>query len=159
MHGGKALVDSEDAWRVADFRWRESWHPKRTVVYVRMRTFPYTPLHQFILGNRPGMVIDHIDGDGLNNQRSNLRWATTAQNLSAQRRSDVRNKSGFKGVSFCRQTKKWRANITCKQKQITIGRYGTREDAARAYNEMAAKLFGEFGKNNAYTHSCHRIEP
>ena len=100
-------------------------------------------MHRVLVG--PGhLVVDHIDHDGLNNQRHNLRVATIQLNSANNRNS--RNKHGFKGV--VQRGDKFRARISIKKRDVHIGTYKTIEEAARAYDAAAIKEFGEFAKLN-----------
>jgi len=102
-------------------------------------------MHRFILSAKAGDLVDHRDGDGLNNQKVNLRLATTAQNGRNQRRR-ADNRSGFKGVKA--NGSKWMARIRANNQRIFIGNFSTKEDAARAYDAVARLLFGEFARLN-----------
>jgi len=95
-----------------------------------------------------GRCIDHVDGDGLNNQRKNIRSATWQQNLanSIPRRS---NKSGRKGVHWDRKNNKWRASIGVNHKCLQLGRFSDLESASKAYDYAALRYFGDFAKTNA----------
>ena len=97
-----------------------------------------------------GMVVDHIDSDGLNNQRYNLRVCTNAQNVQNQRimRGGT---SRFKGVCWDMVNKKWRAKLGMNGKTFELGRFKVEADAASAYDDAAEKYFGEF----AYTNRGH----
>lgn len=106
-------------------------------------------MHRVLLGlSKEKSVGDHIDGNGLNNQRSNLRIATHAGN--AQNRRYVPNKSGFKGV--CVQTINDRpyyvVTVTKDGKKINKCGFKTAEEAAKAYNELAKEHHGEFAYQN-----------
>jgi hypothetical protein len=99
-------------------------------------------MHRFLLNPLPGLVIDHIDGNPLNNRRSNLRIATHQQNLFNQR---GRSKSGFKGVRLIKNpANPFVAFITINGKMRHIGVYPTAELAAMAYDRRAIELRGEF---------------
>lgn len=90
-----------------------------------------------------GEEVDHIDGDSLNNQRTNLRPSTHQQNLiNTKLRSD--NKSGYKGVTAC--LKRWKANIRIGGKQVHLGVFATPEEAYAAYCIAAKQHFGEFAR-------------
>lgn len=93
----------------------------------------------------PGMEIDHIDGDGLNNRWSNLRLCNKSQN-QANSRLRRTNTSGFKGVCWHGQHKRWMARIHHKGRQIHLGLYDTPEAAHEAYCSRARVLFGEFAR-------------
>lgn len=144
--GRFALVDEADADRVSKHSWR-SWNPHRNTVYAVAYVGGRTAkLHQFILGEAHGRVIDHIDGDGLNNRRSNLRFATVAQNAHNSR--PRAGSSKYKGVWWHKFHQRWRASITHNYKKITIGHFTSEEDAARAYDAKALELFGAFARLN-----------
>nr|WP_269140600.1 HNH endonuclease [Proteus terrae] len=89
------------------------------------------------------MHIDHIDGDKLNNRIENLRICTHNQN---QHNQGIRasNKSGYKGVSWMKSVKKWQAQICCNSKVTHLGLYTNKIEAAKAYDEAAKKLHGDF---------------
>lgn len=89
--------------------------------------------------------VDHINGNGLDNRRENLRLATNSQNL-ANKGAPISNTSGIKGVS--RHGKKWQAKIKGDGRQIHLGLFVDILDAARAYNEAALKYHGEFARLN-----------
>lgn len=91
--------------------------------------------------------VDHIDGNGLNNQRSNLRSATNQENLFNQGlRSD--NTSGHKGVSWNKRVQKWQVCIRVNGKNKHLGLFDDIEDAARAYNQAAKKHYKKFARLN-----------
>lgn len=106
-------------------------------------------MHRVILGLKPGdkRQCDHIDGDGLNNQRSNLRVCTIQQN-SQSRKKQKGTTSKYKGVSFDRQHRKWQVSIRVNHKHIHLGRFRSESAAARCYNKAALKYFGEFALTN-----------
>ena len=90
-----------------------------------------------------GMEIDHIDGNGLNNQKENLRIATPSENQH-NKKLYKNNKSGKRGVCFDRKYNKWRAVVTHNRKYITIGRFNTQQEASEAYEKTSKQLFGDF---------------
>lgn len=98
-------------------------------------------------GLDPVDLVDHIDGDRSNNCISNLRDATTSQNL---RNTGLRktNTSGFKGVSWDLKKKKWRAYIMYDGKRIHLGYYRTKEESALAYEKAAKEYYGEFARTS-----------
>lgn len=102
-------------------------------------------MHQLILGDKLSLhlVCDHRDGNGLNNQKSNLRICTQHQNsFNSRKRSGT--KSIYKGVSRLSNSHKWRSYIVINNKQIHLGLFEVEIDAALAYNEKARELFGDF---------------
>lgn len=147
--GKLALVDDEDFERVSKLRWyclkigyaaTEIPRPnKRRIMFY---------LHRFILDAQVGMDVDHIDGDPLNNQRSNLRVCTHSQNGMNQRKRRQETSSGFKGVSWKKDKGKWRADICASGKSVFLGYYQNELSAAIAYDAGAKRLHGEFAKPN-----------
>jgi hypothetical protein len=149
-----ALVDDEDYERVTAMGSWSAQADGRTF-YARKRIYQqgagrgsYVPsllMHVFILGC-PG--VDHRNGDGLDNQRANLRPATHSQNMGNKRL--YRNStSGFKGVT--RNTgsgRPWRAAVKANSQRHHLGYFDTAEAAARAYDAAARELFGEFARPN-----------
>lgn len=98
-------------------------------------------MHRFILGvTDRNLEVDHIDGNGLNNQRINLRVCTHQQNCFNKKHSPSR--SGFRGVK--QVGSRWMAYITIDGKQKYLGMFPTAPQAARAYNQSAIQIFGEF---------------
>lgn len=131
-----------------------SWHlHQRGEVYyavtLKFMGIGKYKMHRLLLGltHKDGIIVDHIDGDGLNNQRSNLRIVTTQQN-GFNRRNNINSFSKYKGVNYHKKQKTFRANIKINGKPIFIGNYKSEIDAARAYNEKAKELFGEFANIN-----------
>lgn len=102
-------------------------------------------LHRFLLSAPAGMEVDHLDGDGLNCRRGNLRVATTAQNQQ-NRRISADNTSGLKGASFDRTKKQWQAQIRINGRQTKIGHFNSAEEAHEAYVQTALRHFGEFAR-------------
>jgi hypothetical protein len=97
----------------------------------------------YVYGSSPSAFIDHRDGNPDNNRIDNLRLATPKQNaINSARRSN--NKSGYRGVTWSKRLKKWRAGIKIDGKSYEIGRYELKEDAIAAYREVATRQFGEF---------------
>lgn len=148
--GKFALVDDED------YDWLNRWkwyaHIKSKKFYA-VRSFGKRPnragmyMHRLILNTSKGDVVDHIDGNGLNNQRNNLRLCTQAENVRNQSLKLV-NTSGYKGVHWQKNMNKWVARITFNYKKIHLGYFDTPLEASRAYDEKAKELFGEFAKTN-----------
>jgi hypothetical protein len=102
-------------------------------------------MHRFIMGtaSSPDKQVDHINMDGLDNRRGNLRVCDNSLNqANTRKRSD--NSSGFKGVS--RNGSKWRAYIQKNKKWRHIGNYSTPEEAHEAYSQAAKESFGEFAR-------------
>ncbi len=105
-------------------------------------------LHRLLLKPPPGLVPDHIDGDTLNNQRSNLRIATYSQNQQNKTIKKGRKSSKYKGVSWHIQRKRWWAKIKLSHAVKSLGTFNLEDDAGRAYNKAAKEHFGEFARLN-----------
>lgn len=104
-------------------------------------------MHRFIMNTPNGMEADHIDLDGLNNTRTNLRNCTHAQN-NQNKKKQSNNSSGYKGIVWDKERKKWKAQISVNGKHVLIGRFSNIEDAVKAYDEIAKQYHGEFANTN-----------
>ena len=102
-------------------------------------------LHNFIMGSKG---IDHINLDGLDNQRSNLRPATKSQNAMNQGKRNTPTSSRFKGVYYNKGKNKWAAEIKKDGVKRFLGYFDFEEDAALAYDQAATEWFGEFARTN-----------
>lgn len=147
--GMVALVSNEDYERVARFKWTLKRNGNRCYAYRRdySNGGRHIPLHRFILDAPPEMEVDHINGDGLDNRRENIRLCTHSENSRNTNRAS-NNTSGYKGVSRDHRDGRWDSYITLNQRRIHIGRFGTAIEAARAYDAKAREIFGEFAKLN-----------
>lgn len=104
-------------------------------------------IHRFILNVSKEMFVDHKDGNPLNNQKSNLRICSKEFN-NKNVKINSKNISGYKGVHFSKNNRKWRANISFNNKIIYLGYFETPERAAQAYDEASKKYHDEFGVTN-----------
>lgn len=137
--GKFALVDDDDFELASKFKWYLSGeYPVRSFGQRPNRT--KISLHRFLMNTPLGMMTDHINGNGLDNRRSNLRICTVAQNTMNSKKG-MRNSSKYKGVT---KNKPWRAYIGTK----TIGHFSSENEAAEAYNNAAKKLYGKFARLN-----------
>lgn len=146
--GKVAIVDLEDYDRLSQFKWhafkgRSGWYARRG---LNDRTWEW--MHRFLAGAVKGQKVDHQNGDGLDNRRDNLRFTTNTLN-NANRSRSKRTAFPYKGVRIISRAKPttprpWGAYIRNEGKKIYLGTYRTAEDAARAYDEKARELFGEF---------------
>ena len=103
-------------------------------------------LHRVIAHAAKGQHVDHISGDILDNRQSNLRLCTHAQNM-CNKRLTVKNTSGFKGVTFCKSSGKWKAQIQSGGKGLGLGRFDSPEEAHKAYCFAASRLHEEFASD------------
>ncbi len=104
-------------------------------------------LHRLLFGSSPTMEVDHKNGDRLDNRRCNLRLCSHADN-SKNRKLSANNTSGFKGVHFSKNERKYKASITVMGRRIDLGTYESAEPAARAYDAAALIHHGEFARLN-----------
>ena len=157
--GKFTLIDKEDFERVNKFKWQ--YHPRLNLEYAKGRVNgKVVYLHRFLTNAKKGVEIDHINGNGLDNRRGNLRFASHKQNIANQKRRQD-NSSGFKGVWIHRATankglqtmtgkprKVWVAELATNGKKNGLGWFRTKEEAARAYDEAAQIKSGNFARRN-----------
>jgi len=148
--GQVALVDD------SDYEWLSgySWFVHNTGKYKYAQGWDGTTrnrkrvvMHRIIIDAQPGEQVDHINHDGLDNRRENLRKCTASQN-QGNSRIGKNNVSGYKGVSLFSSAETWRCTIRCKGTNKYLGTFDTPEEAAYAYDMEAARLFGEFAYLN-----------
>ena len=147
--GQKAIVDDEDYDWLNDFNWyyAKAGYAARGIRNRKEGWQKKILMHREIMNASIGKEVDHINGDGLDNRRSNLRLATHAQNIrNGKHRTN--NTSGYKGVFWQKDHKKWCARIMIDYKPKHLGYFNTPEEAAQAYNEAAIEYSKEFGRLN-----------
>lgn len=142
--GKVALVDDEDYDLVSSYKWHAGKNRSGIWYAYTCMGNRQTAMHQLLTAF---VQTDHVDRDGLNNQRRNLRLCTTSQN-GANRGKQKNNRSGFKGVCWNRTDHKWIAYIQCQRKWKYLGSYDVPLHAAQVYNIAALALFGEFANLN-----------
>lgn len=141
-----ALIDDSDFEAVSAYRWRLR---KLSHTSYAVRSLPngrQITLHRFLLG-LSALHIDHIDHNGLNNQRSNLRFVTHQQNCF-NRKKLANSSSQYKGVYWHKASQQWEAKIIFNKKPISLGYFFSEKNAGLAYDEAAKKYFGEFAHLN-----------
>ncbi len=143
--GKVAIVDAEDYERLSKYKWHTVISYKRFYAY---RTFngKNTAMHRFIMKPAEGLLVDHIDGNGLNNTKDNLRICTYQQNI-CNRKGWGKN-SKYKGLCWDKYNKKWRAQIHYNRKCRYLGVFEDEVEAAKEYDKEAIRLFGEFAYLN-----------
>ena len=147
--GYTALVDLSDRELVTQHNWH-AWARDGLVYAVtninRNSQRRQISMHRLILGiadtNKP--LVDHINHNGIDNRRANLRLASSSQNNANQALSKGAKTSKYKGVSWHSSTNKWQASIRVKGKQTYLGLFTSEEKAAVAYNQAAIIHFGDF---------------
>jgi len=146
--GKFAIVDPEDYDNLIKYKWIAHQDGKK---YYAYRTIPYTKkkiaMHRQIMHAPKGLIVDHIDGDSLNNRRSNLHICTPAQN-GYNRHPSHKSFSGYKGVYWHKHHGKWHVRITKFGRTHYLGSFADPAEAARAYDKKAKELFGEYAYLN-----------
>jgi len=141
--GKPIFIDDED------YAWLDGfhWNCRSTGCVFTSTEGVDKPIANFLLTVPLGHMVDHKDLNGHNNQKSNLRIATKAQN-SYNRGPNCNSESGIKGVFYCKQTGKWRVQVRKGDIRRNVGRFTTLEEAKEAYNKAARELHGEFAYQN-----------
>lgn len=142
------FVDDRDAPNVERFTWKVLKTNGRLYIKRNERTeggYRTILLHRELMKAGRNTVVDHINGNTLDNRRINLRLCTQAENAHNSKRSKA-NKSGFKGVSWNKNLGYWQAKICVKRHQIHIGWFKNPEDAYTAYCTAALKYHKEFAR-------------
>lgn len=145
---GVVLVDDTDAELVSRYTWFSA--KRRNTFYARAwdggyKTGKMVYMHRLLTGSVG--IVDHRNGNGLDNRRDNLRVATNSQNMANQRKT--RGSSQYKGVCLNKRNGKWKAQIQKDGNNVFIGdAFPTELEAAMAYNATAHRLFGEFAALN-----------
>jgi hypothetical protein len=136
--GFVAVVDESDIAEVTRYKWYARICSGRPYAYNNKIGY----LHRFIL--KDVVMVDHKNGDTLDNRRGNLRAATRSQNGANSGKHAGKWSSEYKGVTWDKRKHKWIAKIG----QRTIGRFESEEDAAEAYNKAAIQKYGEYARTN-----------
>lgn len=145
-----AIVDDSDAY-VIDIKWYAQRGYKDTFYAANKYQYGIMFMHRLIIGiENTSERVDHIDCNGLNNQKANLRIVTRNQN-HYNRGMQCDNKSGYKGVSWDKICNKWRSQIAFDRKTYYIGNFDNAIDAALAYDEAAIEFHGEYANINFKT--------
>jgi hypothetical protein len=144
-----ALVDDDDFDCLNQFKWSvyKSSNSFYTIRAIRIDGRRITQSMHCAIMNGKG--IDHIDHNGLNNQKSNLRFCTQGQNMMNTRKRENCS-SIYKGVSFYKSYGRWKANTAINGKDIFLGYFDTEIEAAMAYNKKAIEIYGEFANLNKF---------
>jgi hypothetical protein len=147
--GKYAIVDPDDYFRLSKFKWHavkgcSTFYAVRSI--NRGGKCSRIHMHREVLKVADDMYVDHINHNGLDNRKANLRVATFAQNTWNAERPIGR--SGYKGVWFSKKTGLWRASITCCGKRKYLGCFYDKRQAAKAYDRAAMKYHGRFASLN-----------
>ena len=145
-------ISLEDFEEFSKFNWICIHNPNRKKyyavksVYIGNQKSINVLMHRTIINAPKGVIVDHKNGDGLDNRRCNLRLCTTAENI---RNAGSRGGSSkYKGVWYDKKRSLWRARIKVSYKEVYLGRFSTELEAAQAYDEAALMHHKEFAKLN-----------
>jgi hypothetical protein len=149
--GKVAIVDDEDFEYLNQWKWHASklgnkFYAQRHNNLLITKNIKIL-MHRNIMKPKKGFVIDHIDGNTLNNKKNNLRICTHAENMRNSK-MPINNTSGFKGVSYVKKNNTYMSSIRFNDKKIYLGLFINPIDAAKAYNAAAVKYHGEFANLN-----------
>lgn len=144
--GQSAIVDDNDFEWLSQWKWLLLGEYAARFVTINGKRKAIT-LSRVIMNAPDHLEVDHIDGNKMNNQRSNLRLATHAENMRNKAKQSGRS-SQFKGVSFYKPDQCWCAYIRINGKHTHIGRFPTEIAAAKAYDVAAQLHYGEFARPN-----------
>lgn len=145
-----ALVDDEDAFRALSYNWHAMFvtgrWPKVRAVATASKSGAKILLHRFIMDAKPGQIVDHINGDPLDNRRCNLRFCNASENAKNRGKTE-KNTTGYKGV-YRGHNGKFRTVVVSNGQAIRMSGFETPEQAHQAYCEKAKVLHGEFFRAN-----------
>jgi len=151
--GKFAIVDPEDYDRLNRIKWHaqqspHTWYAVHSLTNGKKEKRKNLQMHHLVIEIPPGMFCDHINHNGLDNRKANLRSATHTQNVWNRRKFRPHSRSKYKGVDWANDMKRWRARIRVNGKRIYLGSYKNELDAARAYDSAAKKHHGQFAAVN-----------
>jgi len=145
------LIDDEDWDRIKKHKWciiktQNNFYVVTNIIENKCKRS--LRLHRLIMKIKNSKIlVDHKNLDTLDNRKQNLRICTQAQNMM-NRGKTIINNNGYKGVDWLIKNKRWRARIKLNYKQINLGHFKNKKDAAIAYNNAASKYHGEFARLN-----------
>lgn len=148
--GKFALVDDEDYGWLTTWKWHlnpTGYAVRKVYIDGRKAGSYQVMMHRLIAGTPERMHTDHKNGDPLDNRKANLRVCTNYENMK-NRKININNTSGYKGVHLHTTLKRWVAKIGVNGKRMHLGLFDTPEDAARAYNLAALEHHGTYARLN-----------
>ena len=141
-----AIVDDDDYEYLSSFKWCVNAQGYAIRGFRRNGAKIQVRMHLLVKPRGEGQEVDHINGDKLDNRKSNLRIVTRKQNSYTTKARP--GTSSHKGVSWSKQKNRWRSRITVNGREIHLGLFCNEIDAAKAYNDAALKHYGEYAKLN-----------
>lgn len=146
-NGKYALVDDDDFYMVSGYIWRSINHHRNTGYAGTIINKKLVLMHRMILDAKKGQIIDHINHNGIDNRRKNIRLCTSSQNCMNKIKRCKKTDTPYKGI-YRGYKGSWRACIRINGKTIHLGSHSTQKEAALAYNKKAKEIFGEFALLN-----------
>jgi len=148
-----AIADPADYDRLRKYEWlskkgKNSFYARRRVPTGKGGKETLVYMHQEVIKVPDGMVVDHINHDGMDNREANLRAATYSQNLYNRKKRSGAMYSKYKGTHWHKLNRRWLARITFEKKTIHLGYFHSEIEAAKAYDRAAIKYHGEFASLN-----------
>ena len=149
--GKFAIVDDDDYEMLSKYKWCFNYAGYAERRISKSLGGGIMRMHRLIMNAQKGHMVDHINMNGLDNRKFNLRICTKSENMRNRNKTKV-NKSGYKGVIFDKSLwplkKPWKAQIKINQKNVNLGRFSSKEGAAEAYNKAAKIYYKEFANLN-----------
>lgn len=139
----KIIIDDEDYNKIKKYKWYV--YKNNNCFYTISETKPGIRMHRLIMSAKKGQIVDHINRNGLDNRKCNLRLCSIAEN-SRNKKKPKTNTSGYKGVSFKKSHNKWQATIKVNKKIKHLGYFDNPKKAYHAYCKAAKKYHGEFAR-------------
>lgn len=151
--GKFAIVDPEDYYRLSKYKWiafkgRKTFYATRRTRNAETRCSTMTWMHRVILNAPEGFLVDHINHNGLDNRKANLRLVTPTQNMWNRKKTNKKTSSKYKGVSYNKDHKKWNSVIVTNGKYRNLGYFTSEFEAAKTYDRAARKYFGKLALTN-----------
>jgi hypothetical protein len=150
--GEWTILDQQDYYRLSNFKWYLRGQGKK---FYAIRSVKYGPgktkesrMHREIMSAPAGLLVDHKDGNSLDNRRENLRLATHSQNACNSQINKTKSKSRFRGACLDKSNGRWFTTIRTNGKRLWFGYFDNEIEAAKAYDEAAKKYHGEFARLN-----------
>ena len=149
LRGQIAIVDDSDYEELMRYRWHANSYGYAVCSLFNKSKETRLFMHRVIMNPPADMQVDHINGNKLDNRRSNLRVCTRAEN-SKNRKKQSTSRNTYKGVEWSKDHNAWRAKIRVGLRRLTLGSFKTEKEAAMAYNEAALRYHGEFAQLNQF---------